>query len=149
MKYLSIALASTLVAASACLADPSVSEHHVYKGTVPIPNEIFDPTMDCGLNLDEVEKCIKNDRSSGQGESFCNDVKLYAGNSQKLKEANEAIKKNPAMKDMQMHVIRTISDLQAKYTHQFMDAGLKPEQIGKIPPLKRGDDANFKCKKIS
>jgi hypothetical protein len=42
-----------------------------------------------------------------------------------------------------------LSDIQKRYTHQFMDVGLTPEQIGKIPALKRGEKKNFKCKKIS
>jgi len=46
-----------------------------------------------------------------------------------------------------MPIIRGVSDVQKKYTHQFMDTGLTPEQIGKIPALKRGEDKNFKCKK--
>lgn len=144
MKYLRMAVIVALLAVPACLAEP---EEHMYKGTVPLSSELFDAAMDCGLNLDEVEKCVVKDRSSGQGESFCNDVKLYAGNKQKLIDANEAIKKNPAAKDMQMPIIRAISELQTKYTHQFMDAGLQAEQIGKIPALKRGGEANFKCKK--
>jgi hypothetical protein len=121
----------------------------MYKGTVPLSHELFDSTVDCGLNLDKVEECVKNDRSSGQGESFCNDVKLYAGNKQKLMDANNAIKDKPATKDMQMPIIRMVSELQTKYTHQFMDAGLQAEQIGKIPALKRGEEKNFKCKKVS
>ena len=97
MKRLYMVLISALFVSPVCC-----SEAHFYKGTIPIPNVIFDSTMDCGLNLDAVEKCVKDDRSKGQGSSFCNDVKLYAGNKQKLIEANDAIRKNPASKDMQM-----------------------------------------------
>lgn len=141
MKRLSMTFISSLMFVSACLAE------HLYKGKVSLSDELFDSTMDCGLNLDEVEKCVVKDRSSGQGESFCNDVKLYAGNKQKLMDANQAIKDKPATKDMHMPIIRAVSDVQRKYTHQFMDVGLTPEQIGKIPALKRGEDKNFKCKK--
>ena len=149
MKNLKISFIMALLAASFCLADSSHLKKYVYKGTVPVPNELFDSTVDCGLNLDELEKCVAKDRSSGQGESFCNDVKLYAGNKQKLIDANKTIKDNPATKTMQMFVIEAVSDIQKKYTHQFMDVGLTPEQIGKIPALKRGEEKNFKCKKIS
>lgn len=149
MKRLTQSLIVALLVAPICLADSGQPEKHMYKGTIPLPNGLFDSTMDCGLNLDEVEKCVAKDRSNGQGESFCNDVKLYAGNKQKLIESNKAIKDNPATKDMHMPIIRAVSELQTKYTHQFMDAGLKPEQIGKIPALKRGEEENFKCKKGS
>jgi hypothetical protein len=149
MKSLKISFVMVLSLVSACLAESGHLQKHMYKGTVPISNELFDSTVHCGLNLDEIEKCVAQDRSSGQGDSFCNDVKLYAGNKQKLIDANQSIKDNPATKTMQMFVIRTVSDIQKKYTHQFMDAGLAPEQIGKIPALKRGEEKNFKCKKIS
>ena len=138
-----------LLAIPACLAAHGQPDKHMYKGTIPVPNELFDSTVDCGLNLDEIEKCVAKDRSSGQGDSFCNDVKLYAGNKQKLIDANQSIKDNPTTKTMQMFVIRAVSDIQKNYTHRFMDAGLAPEQIGKIPALKRGEEANFKCKKNS
>jgi len=147
MKRLSMSLVAALLVAPV-LAD-NHPEKHMYKGTVPLPNKLFDSTMDCGLNLDELEKCVAEDRKSGQGESFCNDVKLYAGNKQKLIEANNAIKASPATKSMQMNIIHAVSELQTKYTHQFMDAGLKPEQVEKIPALKRGEEQKFKCKKSS
>jgi hypothetical protein len=99
--------------------------------------------MDCGLDIAKVQECVKADRSAGKGESFCNDVLLYAGNKEKMIQADSAMAKNPATKEMQIQLIKGLNDIQRKFVHQFIDAGLQPEQIGQIPPIK-----NFKCKKL-
>lgn len=126
---------SVALLATNCLAGQTPSKH-VYKEKQLLPNDLFDNTMDCGLNLDKLESYIKEDRSSDKGESFCNDVKLFAGNKKKMLEISEAIKAIKAAK-MQM---KMLNDLQSKYTKQFIKAGLTPEQIDRIPSID-----NFKC----
>jgi hypothetical protein len=122
---------------------PTCLAEHMYKGTTQLHDDLFDKNMDCGLNLQKIEECVKEDRSAGKGESFCNDVKLFAGNKQKMIEADAAMKKDPKMQGMQMAMIKGLNEIQKKFAHQFIDAGLKPEEIGHIPPIK-----NFQCKKL-
>jgi hypothetical protein len=147
MKRVYLAMVTALLMTPASLAETeSCNAHtkHCYKEKVALKDELFDPTMDCGLNLAKLEDCIKADRSAGQGESFCNDVKLYAGNKKKLMEINASIKSNPASLPAQKKVIEMLSEVQRNYTHQFVEAGLQPEQIGMIPPIN-----NFTCKKLA
>jgi hypothetical protein len=142
MNRIFMIISVTLLATN-CLAGQTPSEH-IYKGKQPLPNDLFDNTMDCGLNLDRLERCIREDRSSDKGESFCNDVKLFAGNKKKMLEKSKAIKKQPAQKELNMAFMEELNTIQSKYTKQFIDAGLTAKQIDRIPPIN-----NFKCKKVS
>lgn len=149
MNKVMISSAISLLLIPTCFAE------HIYKGKIELKDELFDHTMDCGLNIEKIEECVKSDRTKGKGESFCNDVLLYAGNKKKLIDASESIAKttineggkyNEEQKKMmiqsQKMTMNLLNELQIKYAHQFLDAGLKPEEIGHIPPIN-----NFKCKK--
>jgi hypothetical protein len=59
-------------------------------------------------------------------------------------EMSETIKKQPAKRALNMEIMKQINTIQSKYTKQFIDAGLTPEQIGRIPPIK-----NFQCRKVN
>jgi len=119
---------------SAVTAPAQPPSGHIYKGA-KVSDDLFDSKMDCGLDLGKLEECIKKERggSSGKGESFCNDVKLFAGNKEKLADPK-----------MPMPFIEGLKDLQDKYARQFLDAGLHIDQIAAIPSI-----SNFQCKKIN
>jgi hypothetical protein len=144
MKRICLALTLALLTTPVCFAEGPQA--------APAPQEIFDETMDCGLNLEKLEECVKEQRQKGQGDSFCNKVKLYAGNKQKITEAFEVLadkSKDKNTKEMNRTMKSELEKVQAKYAKEFVDAGLKPAQIDKIPPLMRGKPESFKCKKVA
>ncbi|MBM3467896.1 MAG: hypothetical protein FJX71_00500 [Alphaproteobacteria bacterium] len=150
MKHLSIMAAVAVLGISA-----SFAESHTYKGQ-EVPEGVLDSSSSCGINIEKLEECVKN-RAKGEGEGFCNDVKLYAGNKDKIGEimskkasidpkAKIDMKNpnNPALLAMQLEGLK---GQQSKLANEFVSAGLQPEQLGNIQPLKRGQgDGKLKCK---
>jgi hypothetical protein len=54
-------------------------------------DELFDESSPSGLNVDAVKNCIKTERKSHVGASFCTDLTNYASNVKKIKGAFDAL----------------------------------------------------------
>lgn len=120
-----------------------VKEGQVYKGKI-IGAGIINHSKVCGLDLAAVESCIKKERGgAGQGDSLCNDIKLFAGNKQKITEWEAKQSAKPS--DMMSKMLTEVRSTQAEYTDALKKIGLDQQEIDNIPPLSRNDDHNFQC----
>ena len=117
------------------------------------PSLILDPTMDCGINIQELKKCLSSEEKNlgdKKTKEFCNDIVTYASNNKQLQDANQSIKKNPAFLNLrsQKKKIVELSGKQKAILDKLMKAGLSPEQIGKIPAIDPNQIDSFNCKKV-
>ncbi|MBM3633401.1 MAG: hypothetical protein FJX03_06855 [Alphaproteobacteria bacterium] len=120
-----------------------IKEGQVYKGKI-IGEGIINHSKTCGLDLREVDSCIKKERGgAGQGDSLCNDIKLFAGNKQKIAEWEGTQRTKPS--DIMSKMLVEVRATQAEYTDAFKKIGLDQQEIDNIPALSRSDDHNFQC----
>ncbi|MBX9805606.1 MAG: hypothetical protein K2Y18_07640 [Alphaproteobacteria bacterium] len=121
-----------------CPAVDSKGNH--YLGT-KIREGVIDPKSSCGLNLAKLQECIEHDRGQeGQGESFCNDIKLYAGNKYKLLELKD-LPEGKFKQQMLAGVLETQKDLEWRFVKK--EELLTEDKLKNIDPL--GDMEKFTC----